>query len=87
MRFFIVTSWKEGGFLKSAGAIILIVGLFMTVYAGFTYVAQENVADLNQLAITRNSARSINWKPNVGIGVMVIGATVLVLGRKHSMAT
>ncbi len=73
--------------MKTTGVIILVVGLLMTVYAGFTYVTQESGADVNQLVIPRNSARTINWKPNVGIGIMVIGITVLVLGRKHSMTT
>jgi hypothetical protein len=73
--------------MKTAGIIILIVGLLMTVYTGFTYVTKEKVVDLGKLEITRDDQHSINWQPYVGIGVMVVGGALLVLGRKKSLTT
>lgn len=71
--------------MKIAGAIILIVGLLMTVYTGFTYVTKEKVVDLGAVEITRDKDNSVNWQPYVGIGTMVIGAGILVFGRKKSL--
>lgn len=71
--------------MKTAGAIILIVGLLMTVYTGFTYITKEKVVDLGALEITKDKEHSVDWQPYVGIATMVIGGGILVLGRKKSL--
>jgi membrane-associated HD superfamily phosphohydrolase len=73
--------------MKTAGIIILIVGLLMTLYTGFTYVTKEKVVDLGELEITKNNQHTVNWQPYVGIGIMVIGGVVLIFGRKKSLTT
>jgi hypothetical protein len=73
--------------MKTAGIIILIVGLLMTLYTGFTYVTKEKVVNVGDIKITRDDEHHVNWQPYVGIGVMVIGGVVLVLGRKKSAAS
>jgi hypothetical protein len=72
--------------MKTAGVIILIVGLLMTLYTGFTYVTKEKVVDLGELQITKDNQHSVNWQPYVGIGVMAIGGALLVIGRKKRLA-
>jgi hypothetical protein len=71
--------------MKTAGFIILIVGLLMTLYTGFTYVTKEKVLDLGAFEITKDNRHLVNWQPYVGIGTMVIGGLVLVLGRKRPL--
>jgi hypothetical protein len=73
--------------MKTAGIVILILGLLMTLYTGFTYVTKEKVVDVGDIKITRDDEHTVNWQPYVGIGVMVIGGVVLVLGRKKSSAS
>jgi uncharacterized membrane protein YidH (DUF202 family) len=73
--------------LKTAGIVLLILGLLMTLYTGFNYVTKEKVVDLGELQITKDKEHSVNWQPYLGIGVMVIGGVVLVLGRKKSQTT
>jgi len=73
--------------MKTAGIVILIAGLLMTLYTGFTYVTKEKVVDLGELEITKDDQHRINWQPYTGIGVMVIGGVLLVLGRKKSSTT
>ncbi len=68
--------------MKTVGVIILIIGLLMTVYTGFTYVTKEKVVDIGKLQITRDEDHTINWQPYVGIGTMVIGAGLIIFGRK-----
>ena len=70
--------------MKIAGALILIVGLLMTIYTGFTYVTQKKVVDLGNLQVTRDDQHSVTWQPYVGIATMVIGGSFLILGRKKS---
>lgn len=66
--------------MKKAGMIILIVGLLMTLYTGFTYFTREKVVGLGKLEITKDNQHAVNWQPYVGIGIMIIGGVVLVLG-------
>jgi uncharacterized membrane protein YidH (DUF202 family) len=73
--------------MKAAGILLLIVGLLMTLYTGFTYVTQEKVVDLGKLEITKNNEHNVHWQPYLGIGMMVIGGVVLVLDRKKSRTT
>ncbi len=73
--------------MKTAGIIILIVGLLMTLYTGFTYVTKEKVVDIGDLEITKDKDHTVNWQPYTGIGVMVIGGALLVLNRKKSLTT
>jgi hypothetical protein len=73
--------------MKTAGAIIFIVGLLMTLYTGFTYVTKDKVVDLGEIQITKDNQHSVNWQPYVGIGVMVIGGALFVIGRKSPRTT
>jgi len=66
--------------MKKAGIVILLVGMLMTTYTGFTYFTREKVVDIGKLEITKENQHSINWQPYVGIGIMIIGGVVLVLG-------
>ena len=66
--------------MKKAGIIILLVGLLMTLYTGFTFFTREKVVDLGKLKITKENQHSVNWQPYVGIGIMIVGGVVFVLG-------
>jgi LPXTG-motif cell wall-anchored protein len=68
--------------MKTAGAIIFIAGLLMTLYTGFTYITKEKVVDLGEIKITQDKEHSVNWQPYVGIGVMVVGGALFLIRRK-----
>jgi hypothetical protein len=40
--------------MKTAGVILLIAGLLMTLYTGFTYFTKEKVVDLGEIQITKD---------------------------------
>jgi LPXTG-motif cell wall-anchored protein len=68
--------------MKTAGIIILILGLAMTLYTGFTYVTKEKVADVGPIEVTKDKEHSANWSPYLGIGLIIIGGGIVVAGRK-----
>jgi hypothetical protein len=68
--------------MKTAGVVIFIVGLLMTLYTGFTYVTKEKVVDLGPLEITKDNTHAVNWQPYVGVGAMVIGGALFLLDKK-----
>jgi hypothetical protein len=72
--------------VRNAGIVLLIVGLAMTLYTGFTYVTKEKVVDLGKIQITKDDDHTVSWQPYVGIAVMVIGGGALLLDRKKSQS-
>ena len=70
--------------MKTVGIILLIAGLVMALYTGFSYVTKEKVVDLGGLEITADKQHTVNWQPYVGVGMAVVGAGILFLGRKKS---
>lgn len=70
--------------MKSAGLLLLIVGLLMTLYTGFTFITKENVVEVGELVITKDNEHSVNWKPYVGFGVMAVGGAFFLFGRKKT---
>lgn len=71
--------------MKTAGLVILGIGLILTLWTGFHYVTKEKVVDLGSVEITADKQRSEHWSPIVGIVVMVIGGAVLMVGNKKSL--
>ncbi len=76
-----------GTIMKTAGIVILVLGLLMTIYTGVTYVTRDKVVDVGPLEIMADREHAINWQPYIGVGLMVIGATALLFGKKGSIAS
>lgn len=72
--------------MKTAGGIMLILGLLMTLYSGFSYVTKEKVVDLGAIEITHDNEHNVEWQSYFGIGLMVIGTAALIFGRRGSTA-
>jgi hypothetical protein len=68
--------------LKKVGIIILIIGIVMTLYTGFSFVTKEKVVEVGSIEVTKDNERSANWSPFVGVGLTIIGAIVIARGRK-----
>jgi uncharacterized membrane protein YidH (DUF202 family) len=67
---------------KTIGLVIVVIGLIMTLYTGFTYVTREKIVDIGNVEITADKDNTASWSPFIGIGIMVIGGVVFVLGKK-----
>jgi hypothetical protein len=71
--------------MKKLGLIVLVIGIAMTLYTGFSYITKEKVVDVGNLEITRDDHHTVQWQPYVGIGVMVIGGAMLFFSGKKSV--
>ena len=63
--------------MKTAGIIIIIVGLVLTIFTAFTFFTKEKVVDIGKIEISRDEPHKLNWSPFIGIAVMGIGGVVL----------
>jgi len=68
--------------MKTAGIIILVVGLLITLFTGFNFVTKKKVVDIGNLEITKDENHNMAWSPLVGVAVMALGGVVLLFGAK-----
>ncbi len=71
--------------MKTAGIATIVIGLFMTVYTGFSFITKEKVIDMWGLEVTKDNQHDIDWQPYVGIATMITGGAVLALARKKTL--
>jgi hypothetical protein len=63
--------------MKTLGLIVLIIGIGLTVFSGYTYFTKEKVVDFGKIEITKDKPHSVNWSPLIGILVMGAGGVIL----------
>ncbi|MCJ8208841.1 hypothetical protein MUY27_03920 [Mucilaginibacter sp. RS28] len=68
---------------RTLGIILLIVGIAMLIWTGFTYTKKEKVIDAGPLQVSAEKEKTINWPPYAG-GILVIGGIVLLLTGKKA---
>lgn len=68
--------------MKTAGIIIIIIGLVLTIFTAFTFFTRDKVVDIGKVEISRDKPHKLNWSPLIGIAVMGIGGVVLWRGSK-----
>lgn len=70
--------------MKKIGLILVVFGLLITVFTGFSFVTREKVVDVGTVQITKNKNHPISWPPFIGFVVMGVGAGLYLLSRKQS---
>ncbi|RYD73697.1 MAG: hypothetical protein EOP55_16560 [Sphingobacteriales bacterium] len=67
---------------KTVGLILIIVGIAMLVWTGFTYTKKEKIVDAGPIQISADKEKSVNWPPYVGGVILVAGVFVFVASKK-----
>lgn len=68
--------------MKKVGAVIFVIGLLATIFAGFNLVTREKVVDIGELEIMANKNHVMDWSPAIGVALMVVGGVVYILGSR-----
>jgi len=68
--------------MKTAGIVIVIIGLILTVITAFTFFTREKVVDIGKIEIMANKRHHLKWSPLVGIAVMGVGGVMLLVSSK-----
>lgn len=66
---------------KTIGAVLLILGVVMLIWTGFSFTRKEKVVDAGPVQISADKEKTVNWPPYAG-GILVIAGVVLLLGSK-----
>lgn len=69
---------------KTIGIILLVVGIVIIIWTGFTYTKKEKVIDAGPLQVSADKQKTVNWPPYAG-GILIVGGIILlVTGKKTS---
>ena len=69
--------------MKTAGLVLVTLGIFALVYGGFSYNRERTVLDVGPIKATTTEHHTIPFSPIVGV-VAIIGGLLLVVtpGRR-----
>ncbi len=65
-----------------AGLILIVVGILMLVYQGFSYTTREKVLDIGPIEATAETEKTVPIPPILGWVLVGSGAVVLVAGSR-----
>jgi len=66
---------------RTIGIILIVAGIAMLIWTGFTYTKKEKVIDAGPLQVSADKQHTVNWPPYAG-GILVIGGIVLLITAK-----
>ena len=71
--------------MKTAGLILVVLGILALVYGGFSYTKEKHDADLGPIKISVKDKGHVNVPVWAGVAAIVGGALVLMGGGRKSM--
>lgn len=71
--------------MKTFGIILLILGIVMLIWSGFTYTKKEKIIDAGPVEVSADKQKSVNWPPYAG-GILVVGGLIMVIATRKGGA-
>lgn len=68
--------------MRGIGIGIIILGIIMLIWTGFSYTKKEKVVDIGPVEISADKQESVNW-PSYAGGILVVGGIILLLVDKR----
>jgi hypothetical protein len=65
------------------GIILIILGIGVLGYQGFTYTKREKIAQIGDLQVTADTQKTVYLPPVLGGISLVAGIILLVMSRKN----
>jgi hypothetical protein len=70
--------------MKTIGIIILVSGIMLAIFTGYSFVTKKKVVDIGTMEITTDKNHNLAWSPLIGVGVMAVGGLFIFYGlKKH----
>lgn len=67
---------------KSVGVVLIIIGITMMAYTGFTYFTTKKVVAIGSIQINQKEEHPVNWSPYIGGILLASGLLIVIGGRK-----
>jgi uncharacterized membrane protein len=66
---------------RTIGIVLVMVGIAMLIWTGFTYTKKEKIVDAGPIQISADRQKTVDWPPYTG-GILVIGGVILIATTK-----
>ncbi|KRT15279.1 hypothetical protein ASU31_14695 [Pedobacter ginsenosidimutans] len=67
---------------RTLGIILIVLGIAMLIWTGFSYTKKEKIVDAGPIQISADKEKSVNWPPYAGGIILVAGVIVFVASKK-----
>ena len=67
---------------RNIGIILIVIGIIMLVWTGFSYTKKENIIDAGPVHLSADRQKTVSWPPVLGGVILVAGVVVFLTGRK-----
>lgn len=67
---------------RTLGIILVVVGIVMLIWTGFSYTKKEKVVDAGPIQVSADKQKSVNWPPYAG-AVLLLGGVILLATSKR----
>jgi hypothetical protein len=64
------------------GLILIIAGVLVLAYQGFTYTKHENVAQIGNVNVTAETQKTVHLPPIAGGIALIAGILLVLVSRK-----
>ncbi len=68
--------------MRVFGIILIVAGILMFLFNGFSYKTEKRVADIGPVKIDKTENHSIGWPVYAGAVTLIAGIAVLLVGGK-----
>lgn len=68
--------------MKVVGIILVIAGILMLIFRGFSFTKEKNVVDLGPLEINKKEKKTVGWPVYAGGIALAAGVVILLADRK-----
>lgn len=68
--------------MKALGIVLIIAGILMLIFRGFSFTREKEIVDLGPLEINKKEKESVGWPVYAGAVAVVAGVVVLVAAKK-----
>ena len=65
--------------MKIAGILLIIVGIAVLIYGGFSYTSQKKAVDIGAIQINRTENHTLIVPPILGV-IAIVGGGILIYG-------
>ncbi|ULQ51886.1 hypothetical protein [Flavihumibacter fluvii] len=70
--------------MKTFGIVLIIAGIAMLIFRGFSFTQEKKIVDLGPVEINRNEKKSVNWPMYAGLIVTIAGVAIVLGGNKKA---
>ena len=67
---------------RTSGIVIIVIGIMMMIYTGFSYITTEKVVDLGPIIINAEKKHPVQWSPFVGVVLVIGGIVIMAMDKK-----